>query len=39
VRHEVAENWFCHFDSADETLKAYNFLKDKNFKVSGASLH
>ncbi len=39
VRYEVAENWFCHFGSADETLKAYEFLKGTNFKASRAAAH
>jgi hypothetical protein len=39
VQYEVAENWFCHFGSADETLKAYEFLKGTNFKASRAAAH
>jgi len=33
VRCEVADNWFLHFESAEETLTAYEHIKDN--KVDG----
>lgn len=31
VRCEVADNWFVHFNSAEETLTAYEHVKDQKF--------